>query len=78
MSVALRWEIDGLARVLKSTRPGPLPEAPDVTCTQASAVVAVHAQPVCVVTSTLLAPPLAGTVRDAGATVNVQTPAASA
>jgi hypothetical protein len=57
---------------LKVTVPLPVPLDPAVTVTQLAPLVAVHAQPVMVVTATLPVPPAATTACVDGEMLNVQ------
>jgi hypothetical protein len=53
VSAALRGLVEVFAATAKPTVPGPLPEAPLVTVSQAALLAAVHAHPTSVVTATL-------------------------
>jgi hypothetical protein len=72
VSVPVRADVPVFAVVLYVTVPLPVPLAPAVTVIQVALLVAVHVQPVCVVTLTVELPPAAGSASVVGATVNVQ------
>jgi hypothetical protein len=72
VNVALRAAEVVFAAALKVTVPLPVPLDPPVTVTQLAPLVAVHAQPVIVVTATLPVPPAAATACVDGEMLNVQ------
>jgi hypothetical protein len=76
VSVPVRELVDVFAATLKLTVPLPLPLAPAVTVIHAALLVAVHAQPVVVVTLVLPVPPAATAFSEVADNVKVQgTPA---
>src|SRR5436190_1001854 len=70
VSVPVRADVPVFAVVVYVTVPGPVPLAPVVTVIQLALLVAVHVQPVCVVTFTVDVLPAAGSASVVGATVN--------
>jgi hypothetical protein len=60
--------VDGFGWTSNATLPGPLPVWPLEIRTQESLAAAAHPQPLEVVTSTLLPPPVAAMARDVGLT----------
>src|SRR4026208_207211 len=77
VSVPVLGEVDVFAAIEKATVPLPEPLAPDVMVSQEALLVAVQAQPVVVVTLTLLEPAVAAGFSEVGDTENAQTPAAA-
>lgn len=76
VSVPVRGEVPGLAAIEKATAPVPLPLAPELTVSQAVLLVAVHVQPVEVVTVALVELAADPGLNEAGETVNEQGAAA--
>ena len=62
VSVPVRELVPVFAVALKLTEPLPVPEAPPVTVSHPSLLVADHEQPAAAVTADVLAPPAAGIV----------------
>ncbi len=78
VSVPVRDEVPVLAAMEKATVPLPLPVTPDVMLSQETLLVAVHEQPVAVVTLALLEPATAAGFSEVGETVKEQDGAAPA
>jgi hypothetical protein len=76
VSVPVRDAVVVFAATPNVTEPLPVPLAPALMVIQAALLVAVHAQPVAAVTTTVPAPAAAVTVADAGEIVGVQGAAA--
>jgi hypothetical protein len=74
VAVAVRGDVEGLACALKLTVPFPLPEAPALIVSQASASVAVQLHPVPAVTPMLPLPPPAAKLYVVGFTPNSHAP----
>ena len=72
VSVPVREDVAVFAAIEKATIPLPLPLAPEVMVNQASLLVAVHVQPVAVVTLALLELAAAAGFSEVGDTVNEQ------
>ena len=78
VNVPVRGDVAVLAAMANTTVPFPLPLAPEVMVSQESLLVAVHVQPVVVVTVALLELAPAAGLSDVGETVNVQGTGAAA
>ncbi len=72
VNVPVRGDVAALAAIENATAPLPLPLAPDVIVSQEALLVAVHVQPIVVVTLALFEPAVAGGLSEVGETVNVQ------